>query len=98
MDLFSVQGGMSAGGSIGTLLGMIKETDPELHTSLLKTLENIAAKKEQPAPKAGQKEKPAFTLGDITAEGAVQLLDLLKTMKPDVYEAIKGRFVKRDNH
>ena len=77
MDLFSVAGGMSAGGSIGTMLGMIKETDPELHASVVKAIEGVAAKDKE------------FAFNDIDAKTVETALTFLKATKPEIYNQIK---------
>jgi hypothetical protein len=77
MDLFSVAGGMSAGGSIGTMLGMIKETDPELHKSVISAIENVS------------KKDKGFSLDNIDAKTVEMAMAFIKTTKPEVYKQIK---------
>ena len=85
MDLFSVAGGMSTGGSIGTMLGMIKETDPDLHASVVKAIEGIG--KKEPI-----KENKGFSMDDITKDNLGVILEAIKTAKPDVYKALRDNF------
>ena len=82
MDLFSVGGGMSAGGSIGTMLDMIKETDPELHSSVVKAIEGITNKKKG-------ESTSGFSFDNIDAETVKMILSVLKTTKPEIYKQVK---------
>lgn len=85
MDLFSVAGGMSTGGSIGTMLGMIKETDPDLHASVVKAIEGIGKKE-------SVEENRGFSVDDITKDNLGIILGAIKTAKPDVYKALRDNF------
>jgi len=80
MDLFSVGGGMSTGASIGTMLGMIKKTDPDLHNSVIKAIEGISGKE--------RSTNSGFSFDDITGDSITKLLPLLKSVKPEVYEQL----------
>ncbi|MDD4437647.1 MAG: SPFH domain-containing protein [Tissierellia bacterium] len=77
MDLFSVAGGMSTGGSIGTMLDMIRETDPELHKSVINAIENVS------------KKDKGFSLDNIDEKTVEMVIGLIKATKPEVYKQIK---------
>lgn len=86
MDLFSVNGGMSTGASIGTMLGMVKKTDPELHASIVDAIGSIGKDKTN--------SSSGFSMDDITGDNILKLLPLLKSVKPEVYEKIGKWFVE----
>lgn len=84
MDLFKVSGGLSAGGSIGTFLEMIKESDPELYSKINNVLDKVAP----PKTKEGEPGLTMESLNDLTAESVGQIAAALKLAKPDLYDAL----------
>ena len=88
IDLFKVSGGMSAGGSLGTFLGMIKETDPQLHDGIVKAIAKVGGDA-VPAPGQSKPTAEGFSLDSITKDNIPSILLMLKHAKPDLYEAAK---------
>lgn len=90
MDLFSVEGMVSNGGGLGAFLELIKESDPELHNSVVKAIETVGKK-------PSNETNSGFDIGSISEENIPAMLEMLKTMKPELYNTIYNSFTKQSS-
>jgi hypothetical protein len=59
------------------MLDMIKETDPDLHKSVINAIENVS------------KKDKGFSLHNIDEKTVEMVIGLIKATKPEVYKQIK---------